>query len=422
MSPMIITLIVLFLAIVGFISGKLPFSWIGIACCAALYLTGVLTAQETFSGLQDTNCILMASMMVVSAGLSRTKFTKYVSSMVQRLGKSERAIFIGLIFIHVILVQFMTGLVAMTITFPMIFALCDDTDMEPSRVIYPLALTSMSCVGWLPVANGAAAYARYNGFLEKLGSEYRLDIWDLCLGRMPSVIAIVVFLCIFAWKMGPQKPSAPYQIPSVKKEGAVLDPMKEKLAYLIFALVTVGMLTTNITKLDVWMVALLGALAMTLVGVLEKKQAFNAIQWDTLLMLAGLLAVASALSKTGAADVVGQWIVSLLGGTTNPYIIGAVFFVVPLILTQFMSNTAVDNVFTPLAIAACMQLNMSPLGVLALLRVAGSCSFFTPMASPASAYAMSVGGYSMKDLVKQSVIPAIILCVTCVFFCMTFIK
>lgn len=48
---MIITLIVLFLAIVGFISGKLPFSWIGIACCAALYLTGVLTAQETFSGL-----------------------------------------------------------------------------------------------------------------------------------------------------------------------------------------------------------------------------------------------------------------------------------------------------------------------------------------------------------------------------------
>ncbi len=90
MSPMIITLIVLFLAIVGFISGKLPFSWIGIACCAALYLTGVLTAQETFSGLQDTNCILMASMMVVSAGLSRTKFTKYVSSMVQRLGKSER--------------------------------------------------------------------------------------------------------------------------------------------------------------------------------------------------------------------------------------------------------------------------------------------------------------------------------------------
>ena len=377
MSPMIITLIVLFLAIVGFISGKLPFSWIGIACCAALYLTGVLTAQETFSGL---------------------------------------------IFIHVILVQFMTGLVAMTITFPMIFALCDDTDMEPSRVIYPLALTSMSCVGWLPVANGAAAYARYNGFLEKLGSEYRLDIWDLCLGRMPSVIAIVVFLCIFAWKMGPQKPSAPYQIPSVKKEGAVLDPMKEKLAYLIFALVTVGMLTTNITKLDVWMVALLGALAMTLVGVLDKKQAFNAIQWDTLLMLAGLLAVASALSKTGAADVVGQWIVSLLGGTTNPYIIGAVFFVVPLILTQFMSNTAVDNVFTPLAIAACMQLNMSPLGVLALLRVAGSCSFFTPMASPASAYAMSVGGYSMKDLVKQSVIPAIILCVTCVFFCMTFIK
>ena len=236
------------------------------------------------------------------------------------------------------------------------------------------------------------------------------------------MIAIVVFLCIFAWKMGPQKPSAPYQIPSVKKEGAALDPMKEKLAYLIFALVTVGMLTTNITKLDVWMVALLGALAMTLVGVLDKKQAFNAIQWDTLLMLAGLLAVASALSKTGAADVVGQWIVSLLGGTTNPYIIGAVFFVVPLILTQFMSNTAVDNVFTPLAIAACMQLNMSPLGVLALLRVAGSCSFFTPMASPASAYAMSVGGYSMKDLVKQSVIPAIILCVTCVFFCMTFIK
>lgn len=67
----------------------------------------------------------------------------------------------------------------------------------------------------------------------------------------------------------------------------------------------------------------------------------------------------------------------------------------------------------------CISLKMNPIGVLCILRVAGSCSFFTPMASPAIAYVMPAGGYSVKDLIKMSWLPYLILGTTCVLFRMT---
>ena len=179
------------------------------------------------------------------------------------------------------------------------------------------------------------------------------------------------------------------------------------------------MLTSSLTGLDAWVVASLGAIFMCAFKILSDKEAFGAVNWNVIFLTAGSLGVAEALSATGAAELVGDWMLAAMGGVSNPYAIGAIFFIVPFILTQFMSNTAVDNVFTPLAIMVCMSLEINPVGVLCILRVAGSCSYFTPMASPAIAYVMPAGGYTIKDLVKMSFIPSAILGVVVVLFSMT---
>lgn len=419
MSPVLISILVLIVTMVLFMVGKFPFALPAAGACVVLYLTGVLDANQAFSGFQNTNVILIFSMMIVTGGLNRTNFASHVTKVVYRFGKSEWSIIVCMYLIVGVLAQFMNAAVAIAILLPILNSMCQELKISPSRVIFPISIGALSLVGWFPVANGASAYGRYNGFLETLGATERLGIWDLWYGRLPAAIVCTIVMLFFGWKLAPKEPSYPIQEVKGRAKKEPLSPVKEKIAYAIFLLTTVGMLTGTVTGLDSWVIASLGALFMVAFGILNDKEAFGSVNWNIVFLMAGSLGIANALSVTGAAALVGDWMVAAMGGVTNPYAIGAIFFIVPFILTQFMSNTAVDNVFTPLAIMVCMSLKMNPVGVLCILRVAGSCSFFTPMAGPAIAYVMPAGGYTLKDLAKMSILPCAVLGVCSVAFCMT---
>ena len=103
----------------------------------------------------------------------------------------------------------------------------------------------------------------------------------------------------------------------------------------------------------------------------------------------------------------------------NPYIIGFVFFIVPFLLTQVMMNRTVMIIFIPIAILACKAMGANPIGIIILVQSACLSSFMTPMATPAVPMCMASGGYDLKSLIKQSVIPATILCIVSVGWIMT---
>ena len=91
--------------------------------------------------------------------------------------------------------------------------------------------------------------------------------------------------------------------------------------------------------LALWQVTVIGALAMVLCGVLKPKEASAAIPLSMLLLIVGALAISGALSATGAGELIGAHManmVTAVGG--NSYLVGLIFFIVPFILTQFMSN------------------------------------------------------------------------------------
>ena len=99
-----------------------------------------------------------------------------------------------------------------------------------------------------------------------------------------------------------------------------------------------------------YLTASLGAVLLVLTGILSEKEALASIHQPTVFLFAGVLALSDAIAATGAGDVVAEWMLRLLGNTTNPYFIMAVFFIIPLILTQVMSNLATVTIFIPLVI------------------------------------------------------------------------
>lgn len=165
--------------------------------------------------------------------------------------------------------------------------------------------------------------------------------------------------------------------------------------------------------------AFVGGLLMVCFGVLDHRTALKEIPWDMIMLFVGALSLGTALTATGAGEVVGNWLATAVGGTTNNYILGALFFLVPFIIPQFMLNRAVNQIFTPICLLTCQALGANPVGLLLLVSAGSLTAFLTPMATPAVAMCMGEGGYDLKSVVKSGALITVLLSVAYIFYTMT---
>lgn len=179
------------------------------------------------------------------------------------------------------------------------------------------------------------------------------------------------------------------------------------------------LITKQFHGIDNWKITLAVALLTVFCGVLTEKEAIQAIPVSTSCIYVGCLAMATALTNTGAGDIVGQAASTLLAGTRNGYLIGAVFFIVSFLFTQIMLNKAVYGIFIPIAIMTCQAVGANPIGPILLSFSGAMSSILTPMATPAVPMAMAAGGYDQKSLIKQGWLISVILSVGYIFYVMT---
>ena len=126
-----------------------------------------------------------------------------------------------------------------------------------------------------------------------------------------------------------------------------------------------------------------------------------------------------ALVGTGAGSLIGNAIAGMLGEHPSGYLVGFVFFMIPFVLTQVMVNHSVMQSIMPITIMTCVALGYNPVGPLILTITGSLTAYMSPLATPTIPLMMAVGGYNQKDLLKMSWLPAIICCVTAVFWTMT---
>lgn len=116
----------------------------------------------------------------------------------------------------------------------------------------------------------------------------------------------------------------------------------------------------------------------------------------TIFLFAGVLTLSNAINVTGAGEVVADMMIRMLGDNDNTYVIMAVFFIVPLILSQLMSNFATTMIFVPLVSAAGVELGIDTRALVMGVIIASSISILTPMAAPAQ----TIIRYKLKDYLK----------------------
>lgn len=421
MSPLVITMLILLFAFIALLSGKLSYGVVGATIISLLIITGVLDVSEALAGFSNTNVAIMLCMMVLSGALMKTSLVEHIVGLVRNVGHSERALIAGFGLIAAAMSQFMNAFVAVACLLPLITGLCSQLNIKRTKVIYPVMVIALTWIFLFPVGMGASTIAQMNGYLESFGSEFRFNMMDMTIGRLPGVILNTLFCIFILPRVCPDKPSVEFR-DDLGREVAksTLSKPREILCYIIAVAMVVLMILAGTIGIQVYTVAIVGASALTLFGILSEKEAFQSINFGMVFFFAAILPLSTALTKTGASDVIADAIITILGGSTNPWLISTVFVLVCFVATQFLSNTGCVQVFTPLALMVCVQLNMNPVGIMSLVNIGCCASYLTPMANPGIPLTMSAGGYSLKDCIKIGILPGLLICATGVVWCSLF--
>jgi di/tricarboxylate transporter len=144
---------------------------------------------------------------------------------------------------------------------------------------------------------------------------------------------------------------------------------------------------------------LLAAGAIVLLRVLSIEQCYRAISWTTVILVAGMIPLSTAMQESGAAAKLADGLVRIVGDA-GPYALLVGLFLLTATLGQLISNMATALIVIPVAVSAAADMDVSARPVLMCVTVAAAASFLTPVATPANLMVMAPGGYRFGDYWK----------------------
>jgi di/tricarboxylate transporter len=181
-----------------------------------------------------------------------------------------------------------------------------------------------------------------------------------------------------------------------EQEHAKLRPL---LAIPTLLIVASAIVLAAMHILPIVLSASLSALVLIVFGFIKPEEAYNAIQWKVIFMLAGVLSMGMALEKTGAAQLLGEQLIAVAGGY-GPRVMVSVLFFITFMATNVMSNNASAALLAPIAIVIGTQMGVDPRPLLMAVTFAASLAFMTPMGYQTNAMIYGPGNYRFKDYLR----------------------
>lgn len=152
---------------------------------------------------------------------------------------------------------------------------------------------------------------------------------------------------------------------------------------------------------DVAVAAMAGAVAMVLAGCLRADEFVEAVEWDVILLLAGVIPLGIAVEKTGLAALLASGLTAY-GGSLGVYGLLVLAFVVTTLITEVISNNASVALLIPIAVAAAAGVGIDPRPVCLVVIAAASTSMMTPIGYQTNTMVYAAGSYRFGDFFRSS--------------------
>ena len=405
MSPSTITLLFLLFAVIMFVLEKIPLGVTSMIVCIGLVVTGVLDVKTAFAGFIDSNVILFVAMFIVGGALFETGMANKIGGLVTKFAKTERMLIIAIM----VIVGVMSGVLSNTgtaaVLIPVVLGIAAKSGYSRSRLLMPLVFAA--AMGGNLSLIGAPGNLIAQSALQEIGLSF--GFFEYAIVGAPILIAGILFYATIGYKLLPNKKSSDGDsIFDEVRDFNDVPKWKQVLSLLILILTLIGMIFEEEIGIKLCVTGGIGALALILTGVISEKEALKSIDLKTIFLFGGTLSLASALSSTGAGELIANKVISMLGENPSPYLLTLIVFLLCCTLTNFMSNTATTALMVPICLSIAQGMGADPRAVLMACVIGGSCAYATPIGMPANTMVVGAGGYTFMDYVKSG-LPLIVI-------------
>lgn len=503
---MITTLLILFVAIVAFVSNKVAPPIVALGVALALFLSGRVSLAETIAGFGDPVVVYLAALYVVSEALDATGVTAWAGQqLTERVGENRLAVLTALMVLCAALTALISVNGAVAALIPVTVMLATRLGQPPAQFLMPLAFAAhagsmLTLLGtpvnllvsdWavdagarpfgffefalvgLPLVTGTILIAVTLGprvlpdrqpenaardlsrHAEILASHYAVHSDATSISHKHGVTEVVipprsqfegdlvfpgmrtdsgdlvvvavhrsgddvgrthlragdVLVLRGAWEALEHRVAHPdlmtVDSPTNFRRHAIRLGPRSWVAIVILVLMCAA-LATGLLPAAIASLAAAGAMVAT--RVVSVPQAQHSISLPTLLIVAGMIPLSTAIQTSGLADAISDGLLAVLG-TSSPLLLQLGIVLTVAVLGQFISNLATVLIVAPIAMTVAEAAAVSPLPLLMGITVAGAASFITPVATAANLMIQDPGAYRFSDYWKLG-LPIMILFVT----------
>ncbi|MDC0693301.1 SLC13 family permease [Klebsiella pasteurii] len=396
---MILALGILVLMIVLIMSDKMAFGAPPLLACLLLVVTGLANVQQAFAGFVNSSVIMIAGFMVVMAALQKTRLIGNVKSAMVNLVNRGSYKSYALLLLIVMLGASLAG-TGSTGYYVLILSLVStipySKKLPTSKLMMPLGFATNHPL--FPV-NVALLFGVTATVLQTAGFNEEISMVKFALVNLVMSLAFLAW-CLLAWRFLPDHPiaDASEEAMAVREEEAVTLPAwKEYCTVGAFAVSVVGMMLMNQLGNIAYVVPGLAAAFVMMINVVDFKEVRDHMGAPVILMMAGVIGVADALTGTGFTAMVGDAVAGVLGSSVSPFVFIFIFALLTSTCATFTgSNMGSVYIFAPIAIAACTSLGLNPTAAAIAVVISGWNGGYMPI-DGMPAMILGMGKYKLPE-------------------------
>ena len=399
MDPAVKCLCLLAVVAILFVTEKLPLAVTSVFAAIFCWLLGLVPIEQVFLGLADSTVVLFGGMFIVGAAMFYTGLAQDIGGQIVKLfGTGEIKLMVGIMVIAAGMSAFLSNTGTTACLIPVVIGICKEAHIPVSREMMPLAFAAG--LGGTCTLIGTPPNIIANVALKAAGmGDLQFGFFESAWVGVPITVAGILYMVFIGRHLLPKTDADDFNVDEVEQEIEANETSKTKK--IICGIIMLGVIITMATGfVPLEIAAVIGALLCVITGCLSERQAYDSIDWVTIFLFAGMIPLASAMNTSGAGKLIAEYTVAALGGNPSPYVITAVLFILAVVLTQFMSNTASKALLCPVGIALAAQVGASPRAVLMAILIASSCAFASPVGTPPNTLVLGPGKYSFMDFVK----------------------
>ena len=400
MEPSTITLIIIGITLILYITERIPIATTSIIACIAFALFGIIPMNEAFAGFGNDVVFLIVGMMIVGSALYETGVAQFAGQkIVSLVGTNVRAfsaaIILASVGIGVFLNNSATAALMLPIAASAIVASKGVLSKKNTFMMVGIAVCisgGIALVGSPPnlIAHAFLVEHDYGGF----------SFFELGKFGIPMIfLALAFFLTV---GMTLQKkvfnfPEVSDTAPTTQKENTPpRNKIKMCISVAILAFCIVGLIG------EWWrpgIVAMIGAALCVVTGCIAQKRIFQKMDWTTVIIMGCSFGFAAALDQSGAGRLIANGMINLLGENLTPWLLLSALALITMILTNFMSSTAAASMLVPIAAFAAMEVGFDVRAAVMIIAVAANIGYATPVSTPPMTMTLPAG-YRFMDYVK----------------------